>query len=78
MQHTGDGGSDADIVFKTWNGADMTGYTGDEDGDYNRMTVKAHGGVAVPTGALILAPPVTMSPHAMSVLATCALIGTTV
>ena len=51
MQHTGDGGSAADIVFKTWNGADASGYAGDERGDYTRMTIHAHGGVAVPTGA---------------------------
>ena len=51
MQHTGDGGSGADIVFKTWNGADTTGYTGDENGDYNRLTIHANGGIAAPTSA---------------------------
>ena len=51
MQHTGDGTSNADIVFKTWNGADTTGYTGDQNGVYNRLTVRANGGINVPTGA---------------------------
>ena len=59
MQHTGDGGSAADIVFKTWNGADASGYAGDERGDYTRMTIHAHGGVAVPTGA----PPPGLPPR---------------
>ena len=45
MQHTGDGGSTADIVFKTWNGADTTGYTGDENGDYIRMRISSTGDV---------------------------------
>ena len=61
MQHTGDGGSTADIVFKTWNGADTTGYTGDYDGDYNRLTIHANGGIAAPTSA----PPRSPRPAAL-------------
>merc|ERR1712167_10592 len=49
MQHTGDGASAGDIVFKTWNGADTTGYTGDENGAYNRMTIKNTGSMEVPS-----------------------------
>ena len=47
MQHTGDGTSNADIVFKTWNGADTTGYTGDQNGYYVRMRITSNGDVIV-------------------------------
>ena len=47
MQATGDGSSAADIVFKVWNGADTSGYKGDETGAYNKMVIKANGDVHI-------------------------------
>ena len=52
MQATGDGSSSADIVFKVWNGADLTGYQNDKNGAYNKMVIRSTGDVEVTSGTL--------------------------